>query len=517
MSKILALFSCSILAAAACGGDDEGPPAREASLEIEGGTVVAEVDERFLSVAVDSAQVVGGVFWDPSGMVEGGVGTHRVDPYDFSNPKIRALAAELAPAYLRIGGSEADRVYYDLSDDPITEVPEGYHEVMTREQWDGVGQFAKDLGYEIMFTFNAGPGPRDEELTWDPTGARTVVEHAVANDFPVALWELGNEPNGFRLILGIDVDGVQLAEDYATFAAMIDELDPDGGVGGPSSAFWPEVGEIAPVLPEFMDAGGGDHLDVVTWHYDPPQSRRCPVANRRATPTPMMQPVTLDEVHAHAMHVESERDEHAPAAEVWLGESGHAQCGGEPGVTNTMAGSFWWLDQLGILAERGHRVVVRQTLSGSDYGLLDDETLDPAPDYWASLLWRRLMGTRVLDVEVTDELTDEEGRPFLRSYAHCTRAGAAGSVTVLALNLDLEQSARVQGFDTAGELYLVTAAGEDFLSLTVELNGTELLASAEGEVPAIEPVPLAAGETLVLPPTSYAFVVLPEADAPACR
>jgi hypothetical protein len=29
--------------------------------------------------------------------------------------------------------------------------------------------------------------------------------------------------------------------------------------------------------------------------------------------------------------------------------------------------------------------------------LLDENTLAPRPNYWAALLWRRLMGTTVLD------------------------------------------------------------------------------------------------------------------------
>jgi len=47
---------------------------------------------------------------------------------------------------------------------------------------------------------------------------------------------------------------------------------------------------------------------------------------------------------------------------------------------------------LGGLALEGTEVQCRQALSGSDYGLLSEETLQPTPDYWASLLWRRLMG-----------------------------------------------------------------------------------------------------------------------------
>ena len=51
--------------------------------------------------------------------------TEPVAPYDFSRPRLRRMAAALAPAYLRLGGTEADVLYYDL-DDALTEAPVGY-------------------------------------------------------------------------------------------------------------------------------------------------------------------------------------------------------------------------------------------------------------------------------------------------------------------------------------------------------------------------------------------------------
>lgn len=57
--------------------------------------------------------------------------------------------------------------------------------------------------------------------------------------------------------------------------------------------------------------------------------------------------------------------------------------------------SIWWLDQLGLLAREVVSRVFRQSLVGSDYGLLDQNSFAPRPDYYASFLWKRLMGNRV--------------------------------------------------------------------------------------------------------------------------
>ena len=72
------------------------------------------------------------------------------------------------------------------------------------------------------------------------------------------------------------------------------------------------------------------------------------------------------------------------------------------------------------------RVVAHNTLVASDYGLLDDKTLEPKPNYRAELLWRRLMGSTVLDSGVPIQ----EG---LHIYAHCLR-GTPGGVALLAIN-----------------------------------------------------------------------------------
>jgi hypothetical protein len=59
---------------------------------------------------------------------------------------------------------------------------------------------------------------------------------------------------------------------------------------------------------------------------------------------------------------------------------------------------------------------MRNTLTGSDYGLLDEETFNPRPDFWAALLWHRLMGRIVLEPDVPSQ-------PDLHVYAHSLGAG----------------------------------------------------------------------------------------------
>lgn len=480
---------------------DQGPPSGLA-LEIAADAPVATVDPRFLSFAVDASQVVGGNWWDPDAEGRGAIGELEVDPFDFTREALINLTAPLAPAFLRIGGSEADAVYYDFGDAPDP-LPEGYDHVFTQAQFDGLNAFAQALDLDVMFNLNAGPGPRDADRVWHADQAERLIEYAVAQGYDVPVWELGNEINGFLLFHGFAISGEAYAADLAEARAVLDRHAPEAILTGPSAAYWPVVGELAPVTADILEADGGASIGVITWHFYPQQSVRCPVQSRAAGPEVMLTPAALNEVAIWAAEVEAHRDAHAPGVPIWLGETGNAQCGGAPGVSDRFAGSFWWLDQLGTLARRGHAVVVRQTLSGSNYGLLGELDLFPSPDYWASVLWKRLMGETVLAVEATD------GPDTLRTYAHCA---PGGGVTALAINIDTAP-VEVHGAWGAPEVYLVEADGLD--AREVRLNGVTLTAADDGTLPTLPSAP--GGRSVTLPGRSYAFLHWPSADAAACR
>src|SRR5690606_2782524 len=121
---------------------------------------------------------------------------------------------------------------------------------------------------------------------------------------------------------------------------------------------------------------------ILTWHYYPTQSQRCPVAVRRASLDRFLNPETLDEIKDWAQENQLLRNQHSPNAKLWLGETGPAQCGGQKDLSDRFVSSFWWLDQLGTLAQFQHDVVIRQTLIDSDYGMIDLADYSPRPDYW---------------------------------------------------------------------------------------------------------------------------------------
>jgi hypothetical protein len=188
---------------------------------------------------------------------------------------------------------------------------------------------------------------------------------------------------------------------------------------------------------------------------------------------------------------------------MWVTETADAACGGNPWAS-TFLDTFRYLDQLGRLAKQGVQVVIHNTLAASDYGLLDQKTLKPRPNYWGALLWRRLMGTTVLDsgVEIA------EGRHV---YAHCLR-GASGGVTLLVINNSRTETA----IEVPLESKRYTLSAEPFRRSDVELNGATLNVDDGGDLPAIEGAATTAGSVSFAPGT-ITFLAIERSGNSACR
>jgi hypothetical protein len=198
------------------------------------------------------------------------------------------------------------------------------------------------------------------------------------------------------------------------------------------------------------------------------------------------------------------RDTFEPGKPLWITETADAACGGNPWAS-TFLDSFRYLDQLGRLARRGVRVVIHNTLVSSDYGLLDEKTLAPRPNYWAALLWRRLMGTTVLDPGLLPA-------PGLHVYAHCLR-DQPGGVALLVINTDRAAS-RELAVPVRSDRYTVTA--KNLQDHDVLLNGIALTVGADGAVPRLAGVATPAG-TLVFAPVSITFLAVPDAQNGSCH
>jgi hypothetical protein len=104
---------------------------------------------------------------------------------------------------------------------------------------------------------------------------------------------------------------------------------------------------------------------------------------------------------------------------------------------------------------------MHNTLSASEYGLLDQYTHIPRPNYWAAWLWSRFMGTKVFDAGKTPAGVDI----FMHNLKHSKKG-----IAVLAVNT-LDTPASLEA-PRSGVIYTMTA--DDLTAKTVRLNGRNL-------------------------------------------
>lgn len=497
-----------LIAACSSGGDGDqaasttAPAATEADqvLELAGNDLVATVDPRYQSYNVEMVEVTGGEFWKP---YDAGSGKVVRDPIDLASPRLRNLAGALGPVYIRVSGTWANSTWFDPDGTAGDTAPEGFKGVLTGDQWKGVGAFAKALDAKIVTSFAVSDGTRDANGVWQPDQARKLLEFSKANDIPIYAAEFFNEPS---LPLGVPAgyDADAYARDFAVFKALVDEVMPEMKIAGPGTTGEVRHLVIAPSIPseQILQRVGAD-LEIFSSHFYPKVSARC---SSEEGPEVALSDDYLSRISDDQAFYVKLRDTYVPGAPMWLTETAQAACGGDRWAA-TNRDLVRYVDTLGRYANGNGNAVFHNTLAASDYGLLDEDGLAPRPDYWAAVLWARLMGNRILAAKTP---TDPIG---LSVYASCaaTGADAPGGVTYAVVNPSATETRTVA--TATGETRAYVLAGADLDGTVPALNGVDLAAHEDGTLPALDPVTGTA--PVALPPASVAFIVDPPAH-PTC-
>ncbi len=485
------------------------------------------VDLRYVSYNVEMVEVTGGRFWKPYKSASAGSaakpklqadGDQQVgidpnlfqyrQPIDLSNARLRKLAEALGPSYVRVSGTWQNTTYFQNDDRPaLAEPPQGFRGVLTRAEWRGVVDFARATDDRIVTSFAISAGTRDASGVWAPAQAQAFLDYTKNAGGSIAAAEFMNEPTfpgPGGAPAGYDADA--FARDAKAFEVFLRKESPKTIFLGPGG-----VGEGIPLAAggmkikllgsEDLMKATGPIFDAFSYHFYGAVSRRC------MGTTSVDKALTaewLDRTDVVEGFYAGLRDKYLPGKPMWLTETAEAACGGDE-FAGTFADTFRYLNQLGTLAQKGVRVVMHNTLASSDYGLLNEETLEPRPDYWAALLWKRTMGSVVLD-------PGSRMDGSVRVYAHCS-AGGKGSVTILAMNTDAEHEHELMLPQAALRLTLTAA---DLSSGDVLLNGTALKAESDGSVGTLKAEAVSAG-IIRLQPLSVNFLTVQSAHNKSCR
>ena len=476
---------------------------------------VAEIDERFSSYNVEMAEVVGGDFWIPydqmdttrtaeiGATLELGEDQNRYRyraPVDLSNERLRTLARGLSPAFMRVSGSWANYVYFQDNDSTkLEQAPEGFRNVLSREEWRGVLDFAAATDADLMTSFTISSGVRDADGRWTPDQARQLLDFTKEEGGTVDAVQFFNEPNMPEYAGAPKGYTAQdFAVDVQRFTDFIHQALPGVPIAGPDAVGEGGLMPAGMAMPlstdDLLSATPQPAFDVFAYHHYGGVSRRC------ATEPPMHSPVDsaltdtwLRKTLGTYAFYKEQHDLHLPNTPIWLTETAEAACGGNPWAAEWID-VFRYLSQMGLLAREDVKIVMHNTLTASEYGLLDQATHTPRPNYWAALLWRRLMGTQVYDPGV------DGGR--LGVYLHSHRNDPDAKTLLL---INPTESPMTVDVPAPGQRYTLTS--DSLRSKTVFLNGEELALTDADELPELNGVATEAG-TLEVPGYGVVFLVI---------
>jgi len=467
---------------------------------------IGSVEPRFQSYNIEMVEVTGGRFWRPYPRAGRAFDQHgRYSPrapIDLSNPRLRMLAATLSPAYVRVSGTWANATFFGDAETAPAKPPAGFNSVLTRAQWRGVVGFARAVDAEIVTSFAVSPGSRDGGGNWKPDQAQRLIDVTRSLGGRIAAAEFMNEPT-LAATNGAPpgYDATAYARDFKTFREWIRQSAPETLIAGPGSADNSASPSTSGITTRDLLAASGSGVDRFSYHHYNTISPRC---GGHDDPAQALAEQWLARTDTTLAIYRDLRDRFEPGKPIWLTETADAACGGNR-WDKTFLDAFRYLDQLGRLAKAGVQVVMHNTLAASDYGLLDETTFRPRPNYWAALLWRRLMGSTVLDAGAAPA-------SGLHIYAHC-HPERQGAVTLLAINTSREAPRRI-ALPLPSERF--TLGSPRLQDGTVQLNGSTLALTAGDRLPGITGITTAAG-TIRLAPATITFFAMTGAANPACR
>ena len=487
-------------------------------------SALRQIDERLVSYNIEMTEVTGGTFWKAytEAQVDGteefpvikdwtdmGKLQQWYDPIDSTNPRLIKLAKDLGTAWVRVSGTWANKTYYDFDNKYGGQVPEGFQNVLSKQQWLNLLDFVKAVDGKLLVSIANCPGihSADEPMPFEQAELlfRTSKEYGV----PIAAAEFTNEPNLIALSgLPKGYTAADHARDHDLFGAWLKENYPECLFVGPCT-----VGDIN-LFGALEGAGGGmaagfqmvtteellgdykSPMDVFSYHYYNGVSERGAAMGGHWPYAAILSEQYLAVAANCARQYVARRDRYVPGGQMWVTESGDAGCGG-----NTWAPTYAdvprTLNELGEFCTVTDGVIFHNTLASSAYGYLEHGSFLPRPNYFAVLLWNRLMGKTCFDTGIANE----EGAHI---YCHSRKDGKDGCVYLVINNSWTETT--MAELPKEATVYALTGK-TGIRSRVMLLNGRELTLGENDELPCLCGENVPSGK-LEIAPGGCTFIVL---------
>ncbi|KAL0811602.1 hypothetical protein ABMA28_009975 [Loxostege sticticalis] len=387
------------------------------------------------------------------------------DKYD-SQERV-CMASSLTPAYLRIAGPSTAHMTFKNTTITIDNNIEDRPPRKLFEQWKSFAMWAKATGFEIVFALNNGE--KMKSGMWDPKSTLDILSVAAKAGIDDVFWQLGYECSN------------QTIDDYLndleTLRVVVESFP------SPPPGWRVASGDVTGCL---RSDSKSDFKDYVTLALD------------------MTDAVLLNgNSSSHELERLSASDRmkllkllHTSSTPLWLTE--------RPQPQSELERAADWMSSLGYSARNGFAVHYRELGEGELY--------QPTLSFYMALLYKNLVGERVLSVDI------DSSEALL--FAHCTslrHQPVPGAVTLYGVNMDDEParlSLRLSKREEGGDILQFILSQDDDGNIIV--NGRVM--SQEGDIrPVVKRVRPYKTLLINLPAKSFGFWVLANTKTEACR
>ncbi|XP_035723343.1 uncharacterized protein LOC118442165 [Vespa mandarinia] len=383
------------------------------------------------------------------------------------------MARALSPAYLRLGGPQSN--LYLLGEHNDTNY------VFSESNWRRLHQWAGKTGLDVIACISPRFMTNDSELD--------LVSLTDRMGFNVS-WQLGYECQ-----TRCDFSGTDIGKYVRILRNKLNAIPrySNSIITGPDVVAY-ETKEQQEYIENFFSEADVS-LTAVTWHPD------------FAGTTWNDEGVFMDHdqflLDNNDLYKIIERD--TAKKPLWIAESKYETS------KNQFLGALAWTNRLGNTAKLGIQVLMRQPTDLSK----------PTPDYWVSVLHKKLVGREVLDTRI-----QIGNRSHVHFYVQCTKASATyekGALTIFGINLTpMKIRANLKGLKIKNLHEYVLMPGFDaenqMFSESVLLNGKPLSFFKKTELPEFEPVISnnEKGLSIELPSGGIGFWVVPDQKIKFC-
>ena len=267
-------------------------------LSVQPQPLIRHVDARLVSYNIEMTEITGGTFWKAY-TAEQIAGTEEFPPIsnirdvtsmpeltqyypsiNLYDERLRGLAKQLGPAWIRVSGTWATKTYYDFDGVTGGKAPEGYASVLTKEQWMGVLNFVRYVDGKLLVSVSncAGDHPGGGPLDLTQTKKLFAFSHQYGVDIDAV--EFMNEPNMLEMSgAPAGYTAADYARDQDILYSWVREHYPrcllvgpcttgDPAVNTEGGGFGAGIGSLMEVCTtQELLAGTRVPLDVFSYHY----------------------------------------------------------------------------------------------------------------------------------------------------------------------------------------------------------------------------------------------------------